>query len=82
MSLLQIDSQNGLYYELHLPADGQSCTFVFFNFLPSADVPRDSQDVVLTAEVDDSGGNQPGFYLTITAAKFGFQIVDEAGLVQ
>jgi pimeloyl-ACP methyl ester carboxylesterase len=35
MSLLQIDSQNGLYYEYHLPADGQGCTYVFFNALTS-----------------------------------------------
>lgn len=35
MSLLQIDSQNGLYYEHHLPADGQGCTYVFFNALTS-----------------------------------------------
>lgn len=35
MSFLQIDPQNGLYYEHHLPADDQGCTFVFFNALTS-----------------------------------------------
>ena len=35
MSLLQLGPQDGLYYEHHLPANNQSCTFVFFNALTS-----------------------------------------------
>ncbi|MGD8522700.1 MAG: alpha/beta hydrolase [Desulfobacterales bacterium] len=35
MSFLQLDPQNGLYYEHHLPVNDQSCTFVYFNALTS-----------------------------------------------
>ena len=35
MSFLELDPQNGLYYEHHLPANDQGCTFVFFNALTS-----------------------------------------------
>ena len=35
MSFLELDPQNCLYYEHHLPADDQGCTFVFFNALTS-----------------------------------------------
>jgi len=33
MSFFQLDPQDGLYYEHHLPADTASATFVFFNAL-------------------------------------------------